>query len=438
MAFATAVVLAFLVPWLAPPGLTAAAPASRLLRQRLDSGLTIIAEENTATDLVALHAWVHVGAKDEDDETNGAAHFLEHMLFKGTAKRKTGVMDRDVETLGGVLNAATSVDFTYYYVVGAGRYFDQILDLQSDAIMNSTIDSGEVDRERRVVLEEINRRDNFPGTRAYELLREAAYVTHPYRRSVLGPRAGIERMPREVLLNFYRTHYVPANITIVVVGNLPSRDAVTRVARAYADFRRPAPARPPRPAEPPMTEARRSVVEQDVRVAYLALGFQAPSVRDPDVYAADVLMYVLGRGLGARLRQQIVDRAQLAQSVSAFFSTQEDPGLFVVQAVTDPAQIERAEAAIVAELAAVRDQGVTDMDLARAKNLLEGEHVYEGHTTRGRAYDLGLAATIADLEFAQSYTERVRRVGRDDVQRVARRIFDPQRYAVAVIRPRSR
>ncbi|MGH7185131.1 MAG: M16 family metallopeptidase, partial [Pseudomonadota bacterium] len=437
LAIASALALALVLPATGLPA-GAATLGARLVRQRLDTGLTIIAEEKSASGLVALHTWVRVGSKDESDETNGAAHFLEHMLFKGTARRKTGEMDRAIESLGGVLNAATSVDFTYYYVVGAGRDFDQLLDLQSDAIMNSTIDAGEVDRERTVVIEEISRRDNFPGTLAFEMLRAAAYTAHPYRRSVLGPRLGIARMPREVLLNFYRTHYVPANLTVVVVGSVPSRDAVAKVARVYAPFTRPAAPRPPRPAEPPITGVRRSLAEQDVRVAYLALGFPGLSVRDPDIHATDVLAYLLGRGLGGRLRQQVLERARVVQSISAFFPTQEDPALFVIQAVTDPAQVEHAEAAILAELAAVREQGVTDAELARAKNLLEGEYIYEGHTTRGRAYDLGLASTIADLEFAQTYLERIRRVTREDVQRVARRVLDPDRYAVAVVRPRSR
>jgi len=438
MRLATAVVVAaaLMAPVIAPAA--AAAPAPRFARQRLETGLTIVAEELGVGGPVALHTWVRVGSKDESDETNGAAHFLEHMLFKGTARRKTGEMDRAVESLGGVLNAATSVDFTYYYVVGAGRDFDQLLDLQSDAIMHSTIDAGEVERERTVVIEEISRRDSFPGTLALEMLRTSAYTEHPYRRSVLGPRPGIERMPRDVLLDFYRAHYIPANVTVVVVGGVSAREAVAKVARAYSTFVRPPSSRAPRPAEPPITSVRRSVAEHDVRVAYLALGFAGPSVRDPDVYATDVLSYLLGRGLGARLRQRVLERSRLVQSIGAFFPTQEDPALFVIQAVAEPAQVERAEAAILAELTAVRDQGVTDAELARAKNLLEGEHLYEAHTTRGRAFDLGLASTIADLDYANTYVDRIRGVTRDDVARVARRLFDPTRYAFAVVRPRSR
>lgn len=420
--------------------LASAAPAQeragpRVSRTVLENGLTVLVEEDRTTDLVALHTWVGAGSRDEDDETNGAAHFVEHMLFKGTARRRPGQMDREVEGLGGVQNAGTSLDWTYYYVVAAARHFDQILDLQADALLHSVIDPAEVDRERRVVIEEINRRDNFPGTRAFELLRGIAYTVHPYRRSVLGSRAGIERMSRETLLQFYRTFYVPGNMTVVVVGNVRAADAVARVRRAYQGARGEPVSRPARPVEPPMEGVRRITAEQDVRVTYLAMGFHAPAARDRDLHATDVLLYALGRGLGARLRQQLVERARLAQSVSVSFLTAADPSLFVISAVTDPGLAERAEAAILTELAAVRDQGIAETELSRARNLLEGEHVYGTHTTRGRAYNLGFSATVADLEFATTYLDRVRQVTLPDLQRVARRLFDPQRYAVATIGP---
>lgn len=422
----------------APAAQPAARTTPRQVRTVLDNGLVVIAEEHNATDIVALQTWVRVGSKDEDDETNGAAHFLEHMLFKGTSKRKPGEMEREVEGVGGVLNASTSFDWTYYFAIAASRHFDLILDAWADAIMNSTIDAAEMDRERRVVIEEINRRDNFPTTRASELLRGAAFTAHPYRRSILGPRAGVERMSRETLLNFYRTHYVPASVTVVVVGNVRADDVVAKVARAYAGFRRAPAVRPPRPTEPPLAGVRRTAAEQAVRVAYLALGFQAPAVRDPDLHATDVLLYVLGGGLGARLRQQIVERARLAQSVSASYFGTEDPYLFTILAVSEPGQVDQAEAAIIAELTAVREQGITEAELTRAKNLLEGDHAYSTHTTRGRAAELGLAVTIADLEHSRAYIERIRQVTREDVQRAGRRIFDPQRYAAAVIRPGGR
>lgn len=411
---------------------------SRPVQVVLEGGLTVIAEEQRGTDIVALHTWVRAGSKDEDDETSGAAHFLEHMLFKGTARRRAEEISREVEGAGGVLNAGTSMDWTYYYVVATGRQFDRMLDLQSDALMNSLVDPVEMERERRVVLEEINRRDSSPATRAHELLRATLFTVHPYRRSVLGTRDAIERMPREALLRFHRTHYIPASMTVVVVGNIRTDEAVARVRQAYSGFQARPAARSQRPVEPPLEAVRRAEIEGDVRVTYMAIGFAGPAVSDPDSDAADVLMYALGRGLGARLRVRIVEGANLAQSVTTSYLSTEDPSPFVVSAVVDPALAARAEAAIISELRAVAEEGISEAELTRAKNLLEGEHAYGSHTTRGRAFSLGFYATVADLGFGLSYVERVRRIGQEDVRRAARRILDPRRYAVAVIRPGGR
>jgi len=431
------VALLLLVLLIPQPGAAAPAPSRatpRVLRSVLDNGLTVIVEEHAASDIVALYTWVRVGSKDEDEETNGVAHFIEHMLFKGTAKRKPGVMEREVEGLGGVLNAATSVDYTNYFIIAAAKHFDQMLELQADAVTNPIFDAAEMERERRVVIEEINSRWNSPATRAFDAILGVAFTTHPYRRTILGPRAGLERMSRETLVNFYQTHYVPSKMSVVVVGNIRADDVLNKVRRAYTGFQLRGAPRPARPVEPPISGVRRLVIEQDVRVAYVAMGFHAPAAHDRDVYATDVLEYVLGGGLGARLRQQIVDRTRLAQSAGAAYLVTEDPSLFIISAVADPSQVERTEAAILTELASVREQGISETELVRAKNLLEGEHVFRTHTARGRARYLGLSATVVGLEFGQTYVERIRQVTRDDVQRAARRLFDPQRYAIVVIR----
>ncbi|MDR7482355.1 MAG: pitrilysin family protein [Armatimonadota bacterium] len=431
-------VLAAICAVLASP---AAAPAPQPGRPpapvvaELPNGLQVVVEEQPHTELAALYTWVRAGSRDEDDGNNGAAHFLEHMLFKGTARRPPGEAWREVDAMGGAMNASTSVDWTAYYIVAKAADLPRMLDIQADALLHSTLDADEVERERRVVVEEINRRDNFPGTRAFELLRAAAYTVHPYRRSVLGTRAGIERMSRDVLAAFYRTHYVPERMTVVVVGGVRAREALALVRRAYGSGGRAATPRAPRPAEPPLQGIRRVAAEQDVRAAYLAMGFPALSARDPDFPAAGVLAAALGAGLGGRLRQALVDRARVAQSVSAFLPAWEDPAIFVVSAVTAPDQAERAEAAIVAELDAVRDRGLSDLELQRARSLVEGEYLYHTHTVRGRAFDLGFAATVAGLDMGTGYLDRLRRVTADDVRRVAQRILDPRRYVVAVIRP---
>lgn len=428
--------LALLAPAVSPA--TAQSRTAAPLRVVLDNGLTVIVQETHATEIVTLQAWVKVGSRDETDETNGAAHFVEHMLFKGTQRRGVGQIDREVEGLGGILNASTSFDYTQYFIVAASRFFDKILDIQSDALMRSTFDPQEFERERLVIIEELNRRDDTPSTRTFDALYTTAYAVHPYRRPIGGSRAVIQQMTRDQLFGFYTTHYAPGNVTVVVVGDVSAQDAVHKVRRAYGGWRRPAPARQQFAPEPPFGAVRRSVIEGDVRVAYLNMGWLGPAARDRDVYAMDVLLYALGRGRGSRLVRSIQEGQRLVQQISAGFPTALDPTLFSVFAVTEPDNVARVEEAILAEIRGVREQGVSDEDLRRAKTLLEGEEIVSTHTTRGFATTLGFYATVADLEFALTYRDRIRQVSREDVQRVAQRFLDPQRYALVVLQPRRR
>ncbi len=426
--------LASLITSIAPATAQTRLPAP--VRVVLDNGLTVIVHENRAAEIVTLYAWVKVGSRDETEELNGAAHFVEHMLFKGTRKRKVGQISREVESLGGILNASTWYDWTSYFIVASSRFFDRMLDIQADALMNSTFDPEEFERERLVVIEELSRREDIPSTRAYDVLSTTVWTVHPYRRFPGGTRPVIRAMTRDGLFAFYKTYYFPQNVTVVVAGHVNANDVVARVRRVYGSWRGALPPRIPATPEPALTSVRRTVIAADVRVTTMRLGWLGPGVRDRDVYAADVLLYALGRGQASRLARTVRDRLRLVQQISVSFSTLADPGLFTILAVSEPDAQARAEEAILAELTAIRAEGITEDELRRAKTLLEGEVVVGSHTSRGMAAVLGEYATIADVEFVLTYLDRIRQITRDDVQRVAQRFLDPQRYAVAVVRPR--
>jgi zinc protease len=432
------ILIIFLLLTILVPPAPAAAPAAPLIREVLANGLTVIVAESHASDVVTLNAWVKVGSRDETDELNGAAHFVEHLLFKGTRRRKAGEISREVESIGGLLNASTSLDFTQYYIVAASRFFDRILDIQSDALMNSVFAPEEVDRERTVVLQELALIDDSPGRSAIVRLYSIAYRRHPYERPVGGDRAVIQRLTRDRLYEFYRRYYGPANVTLVIAGDVVAAEVLAKVRRVLGPWRHAVQGRAAGGAEPSLDTVRRAFDERDVRVTTMALGWIGAAVRNPDHYALDVLMYVLGQGRGARLGRSLRDRQQLVQSVSAGFQTAVDPGLFVITAVMEPPQQPRAEQAVLAELAILRDAGITEDELARAKTLVEMDTLTARLTSRGRASTIGFSATIADLAYHETYLDRIRSVTREDVRRAATQYLDPQRYAIVVVQPPTR
>lgn len=432
------IVLAFLLLALLASPAPGAPQGQRITTEVLPNGLTVVVAESHASDVVTLNAWVKVGSRDETDEINGAAHFVEHLLFKGTRRRQPGEMSREVENLGGQFNASTSFDFTQYYIVSSSRFFDRMLDIQADALMNSTFEPVEVDRERTVVLQELALVDDSPGRSGYIQLYATLYRAHPYSRAVGGQRAIIQRMSRDQLYGFYRAHYGPGNVTLIAAGDVASAEVMAKARRVLGAWRHPVQPKAAAPVESPPAEIRRAVIERDVRATTILLGWIGADVRNPDHYALDVLASILGQGRGARLARNLRDRQQLVQSVTVGFGTSIDPGLFVISAVADPSQAARVEPAVLAELTAVQADGVTDEELDRAMTLIEMDTRVSQHTSRGTAAALGYAATIATLDYHQTYLDRIRAVTRADVQRAAARYLDSQRVAIVVVQPRTR
>ncbi len=413
-----------------------AAPGPAVLQEVLANGLQVVVAPQPGSPAVTVDAWVRVGSRDETDEENGAAHFVEHMLFKGTRRRPVGQMAREVETLGGWTNASTGHDYTHYYVVAPAHALAQALDVLADALANATFDPQEVERERTVILQELSLIHDTPARYAVFRLFSTAFTVHPYRRPVGGSAEVVRRISRDQLVRFYRSSYGPARVTVVVAGGVEGGPTLDLARQVFGGWRRPVVARAPAPQEPPLEGVRRSVEERAVQVTTFAVGWLGPSVRDDDHYAVDVLVYALGRGRAARWVRELRDRRRVVQTLSVGFPTAKDPSLlFVVAATSDPDE-SRAERALLEQVQALREWGLTEEELERAKTLLEADVRTEQHTSQGLAASLGFAATVADLDYHRAYLQNVRAVTRDEVLRVARQYLDPQRYAVVSLRPR--
>ncbi len=246
------------------------------VRYQLPNGLRVVLQENHAAKVVAFQAWVAVGSADEPPELAGIAHVFEHMLFKGTARRGVGQIAREVEAAGGEINAWTSFDQTVYHLVLASRFFDTGLDILADALQNSSFDPKELERELKVVLEEVKQGEDNPSRVATQALFGAAFTRHPYRRPVIGYTKTVKSFTRERLLDFFRRWYVANNVTLVVVGDFE------RQARAGGDRRglgQDAVAPAARPAIGASRSRRRSrckVVTQDVRETQVGVAFHIP------------------------------------------------------------------------------------------------------------------------------------------------------------------
>jgi zinc protease len=408
-----------------------------LVKITLGNGMKIILAENHAAPVVAFQAWVGVGSADEEAGNYGIAHVFEHMLFKGTARRGVGEIAQEVEASGGDINAWTSFDQTVYHLVMASRYFDTGLDILADAIQNSSFDPVELERELRVVIEEIKQGEDQPSRAATQALFGSAYSKHPYRRPVIGYEKIVRQLTRDKLLKFFERWYVPNNMTFVVVGDFDPQRAVKRLTEVLGGGKAKPIKRTPR-REPPQREPRAVALWQDVREAHLAVAFHVPGIRHPDTGALDLLAIILGQGDSSRLNLEVRRAKQLAADVYAYSYTPRDPGLLVVGATTTPAALDDCTRTMLDEVFRLTHEEVTGEELAKARTIIESDVIYQKETVQGMARKLGFFETVADdLEYEREYNQQIQEVTPAKLLEVASRYLIASNATASVLVPEA-
>lgn len=410
-------------------------PQRAIRREVLPNGLVLLLDESHLAAVAEVQVWAKVGSADEGPGEAGLAHFHEHMLFKGTARRGVAEVAGAIEGAGGRVNAYTSYDTTVYHATVPSDGLGLALDVLADMVRGSLFDPGELAREIEVVLEEIRRSDDSPPHVCAEALFAVAYQVHPYRAPILGSRESVARFDRERVHAFYRRWYAPDNLLVVASGDFDP-DAFAASVRALFGDAEPAGARRARPAEPPQDAPRAALLRRPFERACFEIAWPAVALAHPDTPHLDLLAFVLGEGESSRLVRRVKEAEGLVDRVDASCYTPLDPGLFGVSADLDAERVADAVEAVAREVEAVRRAPVSadELDKARA-NFLASEH-FERESVSGRARKLGTFEAIAgDWRGDAAYLEAVRRATPADLLRVARAHLDPRRVSVAAVLP---
>jgi predicted Zn-dependent peptidase len=397
--------------------------AARPTREVLANGVTLIVREHRASDVVAIQLWFKVGGRDEALDELGLSHYLEHMLFKGTATRPPGSIDRLIEGFGGQSNAFTAYDYTHYDIVLPAEHVRAGLELLADIGVNASFPEAELDAERKVVLEEMNLLEDEPERFMQRRLSEVAFRAHPYGRPLLGTRELIQALTRDRLDRYYKKHYVPANMTVVVVGAVTHAQVRPLVEATFGRLRGPAAARAQVPTAGPLTEKIAADVARPEKQAYLGLAWKVASLASDDIFAIDLLTTILGDSPSSRLNLQVRERDRLVFTIEAGYGAWEKGGLVTVTARLDPGNLDRAERSILDVLRRVRADGVSEAELQRAIITTESNYAFDTETAEGLAKAYGQADTTWTLEKELGYLDRVRQVTAAEVQAAARKYF---------------
>lgn len=404
---------------------------------RLDHGLTVIHQHIPTTPVVVVDVWVAAGAMAEPQEWSGMAHFLEHMVFKGTKHLAPGIFDQRIEHCGGMTNAATSHDYAHFFLTSAAQYLPETLPCLADILINAEIPDEEFLRERDVVLEELRSSYDDPDWLGFQALCESLYQVHPYGRSILGDECGLLQHTPNQMRCFHRTHYQPQKMTVVVVGGIEQENALSLVNQAFGEFNVPSECPPTHiEAEPPLVEVRRTQMYLPrLEQGRLLMGWIGPGVENiSDGYALDLLSVVLAGGRSARLVQELREDKQLVLDIDSSFSLQKESSLFTIGAWLAETDIDTVEKIICDRLHQLQTVPITPEELAKAKRLLCHDYIFSTETPGQLAGLYGYYQTIADAELSTYYPTAIEQLQPEDLQRIARQYLSPEHYGVTILR----
>ncbi|HAF03406.1 MAG TPA: hypothetical protein DCG89_06380 [Spartobacteria bacterium] len=414
-------------------------PPSSAQKWVLPDGLTVIVQEDHSAPVASVQAWCATGSIDEDERIGaGLSHILEHMLFKGTKTRTTNAIAQKIQDVGGYINAYTSFDRTVFWIDVPKDGVATALDVLSDAVMNSTLPPEEYLKEQEVIRREFAMNLDDPDRMTGLLLFATAYQKHPYRLPVIGQMEIYNQLTQEQVMQYYKTRYVPNNLTFIVAGDVDPE----KVHQQLADFFKAYPEKSLKPVfipeEPPQLGRREVHNEFATELTRLSLAWHIPEITHPDVPALDLLSTILGDGRSSRLYRRVREEAGLAFAVSAFSYTPGDPGLLGIDATVDPKKREAAQQLILQIISEVKQAGVTSEELMKAKKISLSHHLDALATMRGQASDIGGNWMLTrNLNFSRDYLAAVQKVTLDDIRRVAGKYLVDANLTVVSLNPKG-
>ena len=409
----------------------------------LKNGMQVVIVENHRVPVVTHMVWYRVGSADEGPGETGIAHFLEHLMFKGTKKRKPGEFSQIVARNGGQENAFTSTDYTAYFQTIAADRLEMVMEMEADRMTNLVITDKEVEPERLVVLEERRSRvDNNPGAILGEHINGALFLNHPYRNPVIGWEHDIKALDIKRILAFYKRWYAPNNAILVVAGAITAEQLRPLAKKYYGKI----PAQPPvvrnRAKEPPQRAAREVILrDKRVRQPSWRRSFLAPTLQWGDkthVYPLEVLSNILGGGASSRLYRRLVVENKTAVSSGAYYSgDNHGPGRFVFYASPrGDVTMEALEKAIEAEITGIIKTGITAYEVRRAKERMVAEAVYARDSLSGGARALGAAlASGLSVDDVESWPDNIAAVTAKQINEAAKALFDNNRSVTGLLLP---
>ncbi len=398
----------------------------------LSNGIRVVAEKMTSVKSVSIGLWVNVGSRDEEPEEHGMSHFLEHMFFKGTKKRSAKDIAREIDAIGGELNAFTSRESTTFYAKVLDEHLPQAIDILSDNFHSSKFDPREIEREKQVVIEEIKMVEDDPEDFVHDLYIKDIWKGNPLARPILGTVETVSSITRQKILRFLKRTYDPCEIVISVAGRFDPSSLMTLLEESFGEYLPKKTSLHPRQA--PEITPHFQIKKRKLEQVHLCIGTPGLPQGHPDRYALYVMNNVLGGGVSSRLFQEIRERRGWAYTIYSYPSSYQDGGLLTVYAGASVQNAPRVIERVIKELKKVKKKGVEALELERSKNHIKGNLMLSMESTSSRMSKLAKD----ELYFGRSFTFReiireINKVSLEQVRHLCEALFDSESLSLTAL-----
>lgn len=401
----------------------------------LNNGVRIITHDIRDRDSIALGFWIGVGGRYENDRIKGIAHFLEHIVFKGSRKYSGEEIKRGIEGVGGTLNAFTSEEQTCFYAKIPSKHISQTFDVLADMVLYPKIITADVAKEKTVIVEEIKMYHDLPQYFVLELLDELVWPGHPLGKNLAGSVESVTGISSVDLKGFHRQHYAPENIVVAACGHLTHSKIVQLTRKAFSTLK-PLPKQDYIKINGAQSKPRARFYKKDIEQMHVALGMPGYHERHKDRYVLSLLSIILGGNMSSRLFVEIREKRGLAYSISSSFKALHDTGLFLIRAGVDNTKVIDAVTLIQKELDKVKNNGVGQNEFERAREYLSGQLILGLEDTMEHMLWVGEGVIAKnETKTMKSMLQELAKIKRVDVKRVAAEILEQNRYNLAVIGP---
>ena len=404
-------------------------------KSALRNGLRIVTRSIKDRDSISIGFWVGVGGRYEEGRIKGAAHFLEHILFKGSRDYSCEEIKMRIEGVGGALNAFTSEEQTCFYAKIPSKHLNQTFDVLSDMIANPKIALTDVNKEKTVIVEEIKMYHDLPQYFVLELLDGLLWPGHPLGKSLAGTQETVTGMSNLDLKKFHQTHYVPENIVVAACGNL-NHDKIVALARKKFGKLKKASRQDYVKVNDVQSRPNTHFFKRDIEQMHLAFGILAFDESHKDRYILSLLSVILGGNMSSRLFVEVREKRGLAYSIASSYRSLHDTGLFLIRAGVDNRKIVEATTLILKELSKIRRVGVSQSEFQRGKDYLLGQLLLGLEDTMDNMLWVGEGIISKNqVKTLKGIIKAFERIKKEDLQRVAKEVFDPKRYNLALVGP---